>query len=183
MRNKSRETPEVNGSSTADIAFLLLIFFLMVTTIETNEGIPRKLPPLPEQDKEIVESKLHKRNVFEIRVNSSDQLLVEGEYTKVGNLRKLTKEFILNYGRKENLSDNPQIAVVSLKNDRGTSYLTYINIQNELAAAYREIRDTEARAKFGEVMDELTEAQQEEIKDKFPMKVSEAEPEDIGGKK
>ncbi|MBT3302157.1 MAG: biopolymer transporter ExbD [Bacteroidetes bacterium] len=183
MRKKNRETPEVNGSSTADIAFLLLIFFLMVTTIESNEGIPRKLPPLPENPDEIIESKLHKRNVFEIRVNSSDQLLVEGEYASVADLRRLTKEFILNYRRNPNLSDDPQVAVVSIKNDRGTSYKTYIGIQNELAAAYNEIRDSEARARFGNVMDEITEDQQNEVKDKFPMKVSEAEPENIGGSK
>jgi biopolymer transport protein ExbD len=182
MRRKSRETPEINGSSTADIAFLLLIFFLMVTTIETNEGIPRKLPPLPEPGVEN-ESNVHKRNVFEIRVNSSDQLLVEGEYADLSELKELTKEFILNYGRKPNLSDSPDKAVVSLKNDRGTTYKTYITIQNELAAAYREIRDAEARATFGDVMSALSEDQQKKVKDKFPMKVSEAEPEDIGGTK
>lgn len=183
MRKNNRETPEVNGSSTADIAFLLLIFFLMVTTIESNEGIPRKLPPWPEENQPENQAKLHKRNVFEIRVNSSDQLLVEGEYAAISDLRNLTKKFVLNYGRLPNLSDSPLDAVVSLKNDRGTTYKTYINIQNELAAAYREIRDDKARGKFGDVMNLLTEAQQDEIKDEFPMKVSEAEPENIGGVK
>jgi biopolymer transport protein ExbD len=180
MARKSKETPEINAASMADIAFLLLIFFLMVTTIETNEGLARRLPPMPEPNQEII-SEVNKRNVFEVRVNSNDQLLVEGDYATIDNLRKLTKEFLLNYGKKDNLSDNPQEAVVSLKNDRGTSYKMYIAVQNELAAAYIEIRNAKAKELYGKNFDEIDEGQQEEIKDEFPMKISEAEPENIGG--
>ncbi|MFC2114301.1 ExbD/TolR family protein [Bacteroidota bacterium] len=182
MKKKSQETPEINAASMADIAFLLLIFFLMVTTIETNEGIARKLPPMPDPNM-TVDVTVNKRNVFEVRVNSSDQLLVEGEYATIKTLKDLTKRFILNYGKDRTLSDNPQEAVVSLKNDRGTSYEMYIKVQNELTAAYDEIRDAEARAKYGDLLANLTITQQDEIKDMFPMKVSEAEPEDIGGGK
>lgn len=174
--------PEINAASMADIAFLLLIFFLMVTTIETDEGLSRKLPPMPEPNQEII-SEVNKRNVFEVRVNSNDQLLVEGEYATIETLKELTKAFILNYGKKSNLSDNPQEAVVSLKNDRGTSYKIYIAVQNELAAAYNEIRNARARELFGSTFNEISEDEQEKIKDEFPMKISEAEPENIGGGK
>lgn len=182
MKKKSKAIPEINAASMADIAFLLLIFFLMVTTIETNEGIARKLPPMPDPNLK-VDVNVHKRNVFEVRVNSSDQLLVEGEYASINNLKELTQRFILNYGKDPNLSINPEEAVVSLKNDRGTSYDMYIKVQNELTAAYTDIRNTEAKARYGLILDECTEEQQDKIKELFPMKVSEAEPEDIGGKR
>ena len=181
MARKSKDTPEINAASMADIAFLLLIFFLMVTTIESNEGLARRLPPMPEPDQEII-SDVNKRNVFEVRVNSSDQLLVEGDYATMDNLKDLTKGFILNFGKNPNLSDNPKEAVVSLKNDRGTTYKMYIAVQNEIAAAYTEIRNARAKDLFGKSFDELDNEQQEEIREEFPMRVSEAEPEDIGGK-
>jgi len=176
-----REIPEINAASMADIAFLLLIFFILITTIETNEGLARVLPPMPVADQPIIE--INKRNVFEVRVNSNDQLLVEGEYLIIDQLKEATKRFILNYGANPNLSTSPQEAVVSLKNDRGTSYNMYIMVQNELTAAYNEIRDAEARKKFGKSYAELDEESQKVIKDLFPMKVSEAEPVDIGGTK
>jgi biopolymer transport protein ExbD len=183
MAKKKRESQEINAASMADIAFLLLIFFLLITTIETSEGIARKLPPMPEKDKEIVID-VNARNVLEVRVNAADQLLVEGEYATIKELKDITKRFIMNYGKDPNMSDLPKDAIVSLKNDRGTSYDTYIQVQNELTKAYDEIRDEVSKSRYnGLKFNELKEAEQDIIKTEFPLKISEAEPENIGGKK
>ncbi len=182
MKKNRRGMGEFNASSMADIAFLLLIFFLMVTTIDTDKGIIRKLPPMPKAD-QIIDVKLQKKNVFEIRVNARDDLLVEGDYLTIAELREKTKNFILNYGRDPNLSISPQKAVVSLKSDRGTSYDMYIKVQNELTAAYNEIRNAKAMERFGLGMEDLPKSKQKIINSEFPMKISEAEPENIGGNK
>lgn len=178
---KSRAIPEINAGSMADIAFLLLIFFLVTTTMDTDTGIAISLPP--KLDVEVEPPPIKEKNVLKVLVNSNNQLLVEGELTDISSLREKTVRFITNNGRDANLSENPQKAVISLKADRGTQYETYINIQNELKAAYREIRDDEAMKKFGRKYSELRDDQRDIIKKEYPQKISEAEPEDIGGAK
>lgn len=177
-----REIPEINAASMADIAFLLLIFFLLVTTIASDKGIVRKLPPMPEGPPPKVD--VNQRNVFIVLVNSQDKLLVEGDPMDVRDLKQRTKDFILNPMNSKDLAEDPTEAVVSLKADRGTSYDMYITVQNELTAAYNEIRDKEAERMYGVSFSALEEAGDKkkvrEIKDKFPMKVSEAEPENTG---
>jgi hypothetical protein len=148
-----RSAPEVNAGSMADIAFLLLIFFLVTTTIETDSGLNRKLPPMEDQvDPPIIREK----NIFTVVVNKNDQLLVEEELTDIKDLRSLAVAFLDNGGgvgeevcdycqgeRNESSSDNPDKAIISLKNNRETSYKVYIAIQNELVAAYNELRNRE----------------------------------------
>ena len=148
-----RSAPEVNAGSMADIAFLLLIFFLVTTTIETDSGLNRKLPPMEDQvDPPIIREK----NIFTVVVNKNDQLLVEEELTEIKDLRSLAVSFLDNGGgvgeescdycqgeRDESSSDNPDKAIISLKNNRETSYKVYIAIQNELVAAYNELRNRE----------------------------------------
>ena len=146
----ARKTPEINASTTADIAFLLLVFFLVTTTMDVDTGITRKLPPPVEDDTEI---DIKDRNIFKVLVSSSDQLMVEGERTDISTLREDVKLFMTN---PRNLEDLPEKelrfienlgeievskGVVSLKNDRGTSYEMYIKVQNELTAAFAELRD------------------------------------------
>ena len=178
MARKSRGIPEINAGSMADIAFLLLIFFLVTTTMDSDSGITIKLPP-PVED--VVDPpKIKERNVLKVLVNSKNQLLVEGKLMLITDLRAMTKKFITNNGKDPDLSDSPEKAVISLKNDRGTSYETYINVQNELKAAYREVREEYARRKFGRTLDQLNEEQADEVSDKYPQKISEAEPEKIG---
>lgn len=176
---KSRAIPEINAGSMADIAFLLLIFFLVTTTMDTDTGIAISLPP--KLDITEPPPPIKEKNVLKVLVNSNNQLLVEGELTDISSLREKTVKFITNNGVDPNLSDNPQKAVISLKADRGTQYETYINIQNELKAAYREIRDEEAMKRFGRKYSELRDDQRDIIKKEYPQKISEAEPEDIGG--
>ena len=173
-----RAAPEVNAGSMADIAFLLLIFFLVTTTIETDSGINRKLPPTDEiEDPPIIKE----RNIFTVVVNKDNRLLVEEELMDISQLREGTKAFLDNWGKDPNLSDNPQKAIVSLQNDRGTSYEMYISVQNELSAAYRELRDREAQKKFGVNYMELKGDNKKEIRKMFPEKISEAEPKNVGG--
>ena len=147
-----RAAPEVNAGSMADIAFLLLIFFLVTTTIPKDSGLNRKLPPIDESDTEppIIKQK----NIFTVLLNGKDQLLVEDELMEVKDLRKAAVEFLDNGGdgtcsfckgkKDQSSSDNPDKAVISLKNERETSYAAYISVQNELVAAYNELRNRRA---------------------------------------
>ena len=200
-----RKSPEVNAGSMADIAFLLLIFFLVTTTIETDSGINRKLPPMEEQiDPPIIRQK----NIFTVVVNKNNQLLVEEELTDIKDLRNLAVDFLDNGGgsgeeacdygrgnRDPRSSDNPDKAIISLKNDRETEYKVYIAVQNELVAAYNVLRNREfARLYPNEALtyveadlrysDPRTSADDKSslkekldvIKALYPQKLSEAEP-------
>lgn len=179
---KIREVPEINAGSMADIAFLLLIFFIVATTMDVDSGITTRLPPMPEEEQE-PPPPLKERNVFQVLVNANNQILVEGEWSEISRLKEQAKEFINNNGRKDNLSENPDKAVISLQNDRGTSYNMYIQVQNELKRAYNELRDEAARDKYGRKFSDLPAEQQKEIQKMYPMKISEAEPKNIGGVK
>ena len=198
-----RNIPEVNAGSMADIAFLLLIFFLVTTTIETDSGLDRKLPPLePPEDTDVV---IKQRNIMEVVVNKNDQLLVEEKLIQLKDLRKTAVEFLDNGGgtaeeacsyckgkRSPESSDNPDKAIISLQNDRETSYKTYLAVQNELVGAYNELRNREAQRLYGvaftamdaeykdprtsdAVKDELR-PKIERVKKMYPQKLSEAEP-------
>lgn len=154
-----RAAPEVNAGSMADIAFLLLIFFLVTTTIETDTGISRKLPPMEESEEDVI---IRQKNIFTVLINGKDQLLVEDELMELKDLRKAAMEFLDNGGgtgdeacsyckgkRSPSSSDNPDKAVISLKNERETTYSTYISVQNELVAAYNDLRDRRAQELYG----------------------------------
>lgn len=191
----ARPSGEFNAAPMADIAFLLLIFFLVATTFDVDTGIMRKLPPIPdeEQQQQQKDKQIKERNVFEVLINSNDQLLVEGEPMDISNLRENTKEFIANPRNKENLPEmevkevpffgktETTKGIISLQNDRGTSYEMYIKVQNELTAAYNELHDQLARQKFGQKYKELEEEKKDAISDIYPMIISEAEPKNVGG--
>lgn len=175
----------------ADIAFLLLIFFLVTTTMDIDTGITRKLPPPVEDDTEI---DIKDRNIFKVLVSSSDRLMVEGEVSDIRNLREEVKEFMTNPNNLDNLPEKEMRfienlgeievskGVVSLKNDRGTSYEMYIKVQNELTAAFGELRDELSQRYFGVKFDNLVnEDRRKAIQTAIPMAISEAEPENIGG--
>ncbi|MCY1636038.1 ExbD/TolR family protein [Marinifilum sp. D737] len=191
----ARKTPEINSSSMADIAFLLLIFFLVSTTMDVDTGIYKKLPPIPEKQETPEDIKVKKRNVLAILVNRNDELLVNGELLDISQLREKTKEFILNPNNSDELPEKQVKTVpyfgdvmvskglVSLQNDRGTSYEMYIRVQDELAIAARELKDEKAMSKWGKVYSELDKEQQDAVKKYVPMAISEAEPKNVGGKR
>jgi biopolymer transport protein ExbD len=190
----ARPSGEFNAAPMADIAFLLLIFFLVATTFDVDTGIMRKLPPIPDeqQQRQQENKQIKDRNVFEVLINSSDRLLVEGENANVSNLRERAKEFIAN---PNNETDLPEMemkevpffgqtectkGIISLQNDRGTSYDMYIKVQNELTAAYNELHEELAMRKFGKKYGELEKEKQDAIDEIYPMIISEAEPKDVG---
>ena len=203
-----RATPEVNAGSMADIAFLLLIFFLVTTTIEKDKGIARQLPLPIEEELDVV---IKQKNLFIVNVNKSDQLLVEDELMELQDLRQAAIDFLDNGGapagspeycnyckgeRSPESSDNPQKAVISVQNDRLTSYEMYISVQNELVAAYNTLRNRESQRLFGwdftemkkgidegQITGEREERIQEQLKqiqELIPLKLSEAEPRKSG---
>lgn len=191
----ARKVPEIPAASLADIAFMLLIFFLVTTTMDVDSGLERRLPPMPPEDQQNDDTPpIKERNVFVVLVNANDQLLVEGEVGNVDQLREKAKEFMANPNNSENLPEKTikevpyfgQVGitkgVISLQNDRGTSYGTYLRVQNELVGAINELREELAEQKFGKSFDKLETDQQDAIKEIYPSKISEAEPKKVGGK-
>ncbi len=175
---KDRQAPEINASSMADIAFLLLIFFLVTTTIDIDKGVTVRLPPWSEEPPETLT--LNTRNVYSVLVNQHDELLVRGEPMELKELRDNAKEFIINPKKLENMSENPKKAIISLKNDRGTSYGVYLSVYNELKAAYSEIYEDESQSRFGETYEQLTIDKKKAIRADIPLVISEAEPTEFG---
>ncbi len=177
--SRSRTSNEINASSMADIAFLLLIFFLVTTTIVEDKGITVKLPPWSEEKPDI--QQLKSRNVFSVLVNAQNQLLVRGEPVDIRYLKDRAKEFIANPQQREDLAERPTRAIISLKNDRGTNYKTYLEVYNELKAAYTELWDEFSQRKYGiPYSDDMPRAYLKEIKAEIPFVLSEAEPTAFG---
>jgi len=175
-----RARPEINASSMADIAFLLLVFFLVTTTIDSDKGLTVKLPPMPENEDEIIDSRQNKRNVLNILVNSKDQMLVNDEITRVLELKQMTIDFVNNKGLDPTKSDSPDEAVVSLKNDNGTTYEMYLSVHNELKAAYNVMWNEEAMKQYGRGYEELTNEERRTVREIYPYRISEAEPVEYG---
>ena len=195
MAKGKRKVPDINSSSTADIAFLLLIFFLITTSMDTDRGLARLLPPPPEDQDQDNTDKIKERNVLQVYLNKDDALMCGNDYIGVDQLRQKAKEFIANVANAENMPEKTQKNVeffgtcmvndkhvISLQNDRGTSYQAYIDVQNELAAAYNELRDDISKKKFGKAFMDLNEDEQKAVQMIYPQKISEAEPKNYGGK-
>lgn len=195
---RRKGAPEVNAGSMADIAFLLLIFFLVTTTIETDAGLDRMLPPIEPPDNDVV---IKQKNIFTVGINKNGQLLVEEQLMDIEDLREAAIAFLDNGGdgscdyckgkKDATSSDNPTKAIISLKNDRETKYSTYITVQNELVGAYNDLRNREAQRLYGRDFTEMESkylnpetpsSERDDLKDKvqkiqdlFPQKLSEAE--------
>lgn len=182
-----RATPEIPNASMADIAFLLLTFFLVTTTIANDRGLSIQLPPPP--DPNAAEVKFQQRNLFTIQVNSSDALLVEGEPMEdVTGLKEEIKKFIMNNGADPKSSDNPEKAIVSYKTDRGTSHKRFVQILDIIQGAYYDIyaeRAGVSNRMFRDAASDLSIEENKEIYEKgrkgIPMNISIAEPTKVGG--
>ena len=194
MARKKRKVPAMNATSSADIAFMLLIFFLITTSMDTDKGLARRLPPPVPKDQKKNDVDVNKRNLLVVLINSSNQILCGDQFVK--QLKDKVKEFIENPYNDANKPEKTEEDVpffgkvmtakkhvISLQNDRGTEYQAYISVQNELAKAYNELRDDVSRKKFGKAFADLDEEQQKAVQQIYPQKISEAEPKNYGDKK
>lgn len=189
----ARSVQEINAGSMADIAFLLLIFFLVTTSMSVDSGIQRILPPIAPEDQKDQGVDVNKRNLMLVFVSAQDAIMVGGQRMDITMIKDKVKEFILNPYNEPNLPTKKDAeiellgvypvseGVVSLQNDRGTSYNTYIKVQNELTRAFNEVRNEVSNQKFGKDFSELDDAQRTAITKAVPLKISEAEPRNIGG--
>ena len=189
-----KKTPELNTSSTADMAFLLLCFFLMTTTMDQDLGLQRRLPPMPDKNQKVEDQKVNRRNIIVVKINSADRLLAGTEPMHVSQLKDKIKEFLTNPANDANLPEKEEIdiegfgpckvskGVISLQNDRGTSYQAYMAVQNELVKAVNELRDEWAMANFGMLYSKLDEDKQGIVRKAVPQNISEAEPKDVSKK-
>jgi len=189
----ARISPELNTGSMADISFLLLTFFLLTSSIDTDQGISRKLPPPLDPNNPPPDIDIKERNVLKVLVSKSNALLVQGKFIDIRDLKETAKLFLSNPMNSEDLPemeerDIPGLGkirvskgVISLKNDRGTSYETYISVQNELAAAISELRNDLSKQKYGVGFNDLSRDKSDAISKAVPVAISEAEPENIGG--
>ena len=187
----SKKTPELNSASSADIAFLLLSYFLMTTTMNQDSGLQRRLPPIPEENQEVQYQKVNRRNIIIVRINSADRLFAGNEPMDVSFLKDKVKEFLVNPNNDPDLPErspkeiegfgtyNVSKGIISLQNDRGTSYKAYIAVQNELVKAVNELRDEFAKAHFGKAYLNLNTDQQRIVREAIPQNISEAEPKDV----
>ncbi len=173
-KRSRRGKNEVNAGSMADIAFLLLIFFLVTTKIVEEQGILVKLPPYVNEP--VPPEKLNDRDVFTIKVNAENQVLAEGKIINVAALKETAKEYISNPTGRADRPQSMQRAVVSLQDDRGTKYETYLTVYNELKAAYDDLRETAARTRYGKSFKHLDKTQERQIRTEIPLVISEAEP-------
>lgn len=193
---KKRKTPGINGSSSADIAFMLLIFFLITTSMDTDKGLARRLPPPVPKEQKNEDVDIKKRNLLVVLINSNNQILCGDQFIDIKQLKEKVKEFIENPYNDEHKPEKIEVDVpffgkrmvtknhiISLQNDRGTEYQAYIDVQNELAAAYNELRDQVSKDKFGKTFADLDEEQQKAVQTIYPQKISEAEPKNYGGVK
>lgn len=190
-----KKTPAINSSSTADIAFLLLCYFLMTTTMGSQTGLSRRLPPMPDKNQKVEDQKINRRNILIVKINAADRILAGTEPIDVSQLKDKVKEFLINPTNDPNLPEKEMQeiegygeyavskGVISLQNDRGTSYQAYIAVQNELVKAVNEIRDDFSKKAYGKPFSLITEEQQGIVKKAIPQNISEAEPKDVGKKR
>ncbi len=192
----AKKTPAINSSSTADIAFLLLCYFLMTTTMGSHYGLSRRLPPMPDPNQKVEDQKVNRRNIIVVKINSAD-ILAGTEAIDISLLKDKIKEFLSNPANDPNLPEKEvkeiegyskgtypvSKGVISLQNDRGTSYQAYIAVQNELVKAVNELRDEFSMREFGKVYVALDETTQKIVRDCIPQNISEAEPKDVGNRR
>ena len=184
----AKKLPEIPSASLADIAFMLLIFFLVTTTMDVDSGLERRLPQWVDEEQLDPDQQIKERNVFVVLVNRNNDLLVENEYANIDDLRDRAKEFMANPYNDESLPEKEPKevpffgevmvtkGVISLRNDLDTKYGTYIADQNELVGAINELREELAKEKFGKPYNDLEKEQQDAIREIYPSRISEAEP-------
>lgn len=179
----------------ADIAFLLLIFWLTTTSMDADKGLQRRLPPMPEENQKQEDVKVNRRNIMQVKINTSDRILAGSQPVDISQVKDKVIEFVINPANSESLPEKEMTdipgfgqypvskGVVSLQNDRGTSYDVYLKVQNEIVKAFNEIRDDFAVQNYGKKYALLDEEKQEIVRKAVPQNISEAEPKDVSKRK
>ncbi len=177
LKKRTRDDAEIPMSSLADIAFLLLVFFLVVTTIDVDTGIGMILPPIPD---DIEPPPVRERNLMNILVNAQGMVLINEEPAAIANVRDQVRRFIDNHGADPNLSESPDDAIVSIKTDRRTPYNVYIDMLDEVMGAYEELRHEASMDRFGVPFTSLEQGSERraEIQEMYPKQISIAEPDE-----
>lgn len=188
----SKKTPEINGGSMADISFLMLIFFLMVSTMDPETGLSRRLPPMPPENAQVEDLKVNRRNMLDVKINSRNGVMAGGQVIlSDAQLEEIVIEFLTNPSDRSDLPSKTikniegfgeypvSDGVISLQNDRQSLYSKYVEIQNVLVRAINKVRNDFAMAHFGDVYEELNAEQQEIVSEAIPNRISEAEPLDV----
>lgn len=196
MARGKKKIPKINGSSSADISFILLLFFLLTTSMGSDSGLARQLPPAVPPDQQDVSIDINRRNMLRVNVNNRGQILANGEVVDLNGLREKVAEFVLNENDRSDLAERvvesfslvgaqkvTKNHVISLTNTVDTRYSDYILVQNELTKAYMQIRDQQSRKLFGLSFKDASLQQQEVLIDMYPQKISEANPREFGSKK
>ncbi len=191
MAKSKRKVPAINGSSTADIAFILLIFFLITTSMDTDKGLKRRLPPLMPKEEKQEDIEINERNIMQLLVNRNDQIAIsrEGriEYVSLENLKDRVKLFIVNPKDDSQLPEKETRNItglgertvttssyaISIKNEVETSYQMYISVQNEMIKAYNEVWDEVAQKEFGRKFESLPSEKQKCVIEMYPMHITE----------
>jgi len=195
MASNKKKTPEVNGGSMADISFLMLIFFLMVTTMDHEKGIARRLPPMPNKDQKAEDMKVNRRNILEVKISSGDRVFAGGEYlSDASQLDEIVINFFTNPNNSDKLPSFDMIdiegygkcrvsdGVISLQNDRATHYDIYLKVQNALVRAINTLRDNFAMQNWGKKYEDLDDEHQTIVRKAVPQSISESEPVNVGKK-
>ena len=173
VRFRRKGIPQLNTASTGDISFMLLIFFLVTTSMDIDKGLTRQLPPETPKEEQMP-TDVKEGTVMKLVIDGGNKLTCDGREIGVGDLRERVETFVRRIGKEH---------IIQLEADRRASYDTYFQVQNELVAAYNELRNELAQEKWQKDFNELTEEQQDAIRDYYPQKISEAEPKNYGGKK
>lgn len=167
-----RKIPELNTTSTADISFMLLTFFLVTSSMDSDKGLARQLPPMPQETEEAVEANVHSDNVMNVSLEAGDRLFCDGKEVTTEQLRQK----VMTMAKAK-----PKQHIVSVKADPNTSYEAYFKMQNAIVAAYNSLREREARRRYGHRYAECSQEERQQVAQAYPQRISEAEPEEEGG--
>ena len=162
FRRKRREVPGLNTTSTADISFMLLVFFLVTTSMDADKGMNRQLPPKQDEKQEMMD--VDRSKVMSLALSEEGLLTIDEKIADIDKIRRQLKEFIVSAGPSH---------IIELKTDRKCDYDTYFHLQNEIVRSYREIRNAAAKQQFGKPYGKCTAEQREQIAEKYPQRVQE----------
>ena len=162
FRRKRREVPGLNTTSTADISFMLLVFFLVTTSMDVDKGMNRQLPPKQDEKQEMMD--VDRSKVMSLALSEEGLLTIDEKPANIDKIRRQLKEFIVSTGSSH---------IIELKTDRKCDYDTYFHLQNEIVRSYREIRDAASKQQFGKPYSKCSVEQREQLLEKYPQRVQE----------